>query len=31
MTSLTFDGDVIVRVDYAEPAADLPSGHGAGA
>ena len=31
VTSLTFDGDEIVRVDYAEPAADLPAGEGAGA
>jgi broad specificity phosphatase PhoE len=31
VTSLTFDGDLVVRVDYAEPAATLPSGHGAGA
>ena len=32
VTTLTFDGDVIVRVDYAEPAAEvLPAGHGAGA
>jgi broad specificity phosphatase PhoE len=31
VTSLTFDGEVIVRVDYAEPAAALPAGHGAGA
>jgi broad specificity phosphatase PhoE len=31
VTSLTFDGDDIVRVDYAEPAADLPAGEGAGA
>jgi broad specificity phosphatase PhoE len=31
VTSLTFDGDVVVRVDYAEPAATLPAGHGAGA
>ncbi len=31
VTSLTFDGDDIVRVDYAEPAAALPTGHGAGA
>lgn len=32
VTSLTFDGDVIVRIDYAEPAAGvLPEGHGAGA
>jgi broad specificity phosphatase PhoE len=31
VTSLTFDGDTIVRVGYAEPAAALPSGHGAGA
>jgi broad specificity phosphatase PhoE len=32
VTSFTFDGDVLVRVDYAEPAADvLPAGHGAGA
>lgn len=31
VTSLTFDGDVIVRVEYNEPAANLPSGHGAGA
>ena len=31
VTSLVFDGDQIVRVDYTEPAASLPSGHGAGA
>jgi broad specificity phosphatase PhoE len=31
VTSLTFDGDVIVGVDYTEPAANLPTGHGAGA
>lgn len=31
VTSLTFDGDVIVGVAYAEPAAALPSGTGAGA
>jgi broad specificity phosphatase PhoE len=31
VTSLTFDGDVVVRVDYTEPAAALPSGHGTGA
>jgi broad specificity phosphatase PhoE len=31
VTSLTFDGDVVVRVQYHEPAANLPSGHGAGA
>lgn len=31
VTSLVFDGDAIVRVDYAEPAASLPSGYGAGA
>jgi broad specificity phosphatase PhoE len=32
VTSFTFDGDVIVRIDYAEPAAGvLPPGHGAGA
>jgi broad specificity phosphatase PhoE len=31
VTSLTFDGDVIVSVTYSEPAANLPSGHGAGA
>lgn len=31
VTSLTFDGDVVVRVDYSEPAAALPSGRGAGA
>jgi broad specificity phosphatase PhoE len=31
VTSLTFDGDTVVRVDYAEPAATLPPGHGAGA
>ena len=31
VTSLTFDGDTIVRVDYHEPADDLPAGHGAGA
>ncbi|HZC70077.1 MAG TPA: histidine phosphatase family protein [Jatrophihabitans sp.] len=31
VTSLIFDGDEIVRVDYAEPAAALPRGKGAGA
>ena len=31
VTSLVFDGDRVVRVEYAEPAATLPSGHGAGA
>ncbi len=31
VTSFTFDGDVIVRVDYAEPATALPAGRGAGA
>jgi broad specificity phosphatase PhoE len=31
VTSLTFDGDVITRVQYAEPAAELPAGRGAGA
>jgi broad specificity phosphatase PhoE len=31
VTSLTFDGDTVVKVEYAEPAAALPSGHGAGA
>jgi broad specificity phosphatase PhoE len=31
VTSLTFDGDVVVRVDYAEPAASLPAGRGSGA
>ncbi len=31
VTSLTFDGDRIVGVEYAEPAAALPSGTGAGA
>ena len=32
VTTLLFDGDVVVGVDYAEPAAGvLPEGHGAGA
>ena len=31
VTSFTFDGDAIVRIDYAEPAASLPPGVGAGA
>lgn len=31
VTSFTFDGDAVVRVEYAEPAASLPSGSGAGA
>lgn len=31
VTSFVFDGDQIVRIDYHEPAATLPSGHGAGA
>ncbi|MCU1658314.1 MAG: fructose-2,6-bisphosphatase [Pseudonocardiales bacterium] len=31
ITSLTFAGEDIVRIDYTEPAATLPPGHGAGA
>lgn len=32
VTSFTFDGDVVVRIAYAEPVADvLPAGEGAGA
>jgi broad specificity phosphatase PhoE len=31
VTSLIFEGEEIVRVDYAEPAAALPRGKGAGA
>jgi broad specificity phosphatase PhoE len=31
VTSVIFDGDVVVRVQYHEPAANLPSGRGAGA
>jgi broad specificity phosphatase PhoE len=32
VTSLTFDDDVVVRIEYAEPAAGvLPAGEGAGA
>jgi broad specificity phosphatase PhoE len=31
VTSLVFDGDDVVEVHYAEPAAVLPSGHGTGA
>ena len=31
VTSLTFDGDRVVQVEYTEPAAALPSGKGAGA
>jgi hypothetical protein len=31
VTSFTFDGDRIAGVAYHEPAATLPSGHGAGA
>ena len=31
VTSFTFDGEQIVHVDYAEPAAALPPGRGAGA
>jgi broad specificity phosphatase PhoE len=31
VTSFTFDGDTIVKIEYSEPAAALPSGHGAGA
>ncbi|MDP9117473.1 MAG: histidine phosphatase family protein [Actinomycetota bacterium] len=31
VTTFTFEGDAVVRVDYAEPAAQLPPGHGAGA
>jgi broad specificity phosphatase PhoE len=31
VTSFTFAGDDIVHIDYTEPAASLPPGHGAGA
>jgi broad specificity phosphatase PhoE len=31
VTSFSFDGDAVVRVDYHEPAASLPPGQGAGA
>jgi broad specificity phosphatase PhoE len=31
ITSLTFSGDVVVRVDYAEPAGATPAGSVAGA
>jgi broad specificity phosphatase PhoE len=31
VTSFTFAGEVVVRIDYAEPAAALPTGRGAGA
>jgi broad specificity phosphatase PhoE len=31
VTSFTFTGDVITHIDYAEPAAVLPPGVGAGA
>jgi broad specificity phosphatase PhoE len=31
VTSFTYDGDVLVGLDYAEPAAALPAGRGAGA
>jgi len=31
VTSFTFEGDAIVKIDYAEPAAALPAGEGAGA
>jgi broad specificity phosphatase PhoE len=31
VTSFTFDGDAIVAITYAVPAASLPPGHGAGA
>lgn len=31
VTSLVFDGEDVVRIDYAEPAAVLPPGRGAGA
>jgi broad specificity phosphatase PhoE len=31
VTSFTFDGDEVTRVEYHEPAAQLPSGHGTGA
>ena len=31
VTSFTFDADDVVGIDYAEPAAALPPGHGAGA
>jgi len=31
VTSFLFEGDDVVGIDYAEPAATLPPGHGAGA
>lgn len=31
VTSLTFDGDLVVRVDYAEPAGSTPKGYVGGA
>ena len=31
VTSFVFEGDDIARIDYAEPAATLPPGRGAGA
>jgi broad specificity phosphatase PhoE len=31
VTSLHFSGEMIVRIEYHEPAATLPAGHGAGA
>ena len=32
VTTLIFDGEIVVGVEYAEPAADvLPAGHGTGA
>lgn len=31
VTSFIFEDDRIVRIDYSEPAASLPSGHGSGA
>ena len=31
VTSFTFDGDAIIAIEYAEPAASLPAGHGSGA
>jgi broad specificity phosphatase PhoE len=31
VTSFVFDGDTVTRVEYAEPAAALPSGTGTGA
>jgi broad specificity phosphatase PhoE len=31
VTSFTFVDDILVKIDYTEPAAELPAGHGAGA